>query len=589
MAGGVRSDGPPVERAGGGQPFRVPDPVGRWPQQWCGEHDRLRLVLSGTAHLRQCAAASAGRTSVTRLTVRLRDWWPPTVAWSGRIGPVRGLLEHRVQFRPRARTLTISLRLSTPCDLGELLLAVAGAADPYRPATSTGAAQLAIAVPTTATAGPLLAWGPELIGPDEHLDEQLRRTDVLLDVGAETAASTVQAASVAAASLLRSPLVDVTVCNPRGRRPHGPATYASLVRVGERWQVVSEDGTAVCELTESLREPDVRALRAVDVCRVPAGDPGAQLLLQLSACGVVVSVPPGGQLPDGVAPVLQELWRQEPPAAQDRLGLVVASVRQSREALRRHGSAARRDQVTALVGQPDQPVSVLLMTRRPAQARGVLSQLAASSYPELQVVVGVHGDAGQEAGVAAVAAEVGLTQVEVHNVAAALPFGAGLAQLSARADGELLTKVDDDDYYGPEHVADLVLARQHSAAQLVGKPLSFVHLQDQDRTLWRDTGTVEGYASFVAGGTILISAADLRAVGGWRPVPRSVDRALLQRVLRAGALVYSLHGLGYVYVRHGSGHTWEAGSDRFLDAPLHQQWDGLLRHRELGTDQVARR
>ena len=38
------------------------------------------------------------------------------------------------------------------------------------------------------------------------------------------------------------------------------------------------------------------------------------------------------------------------------------------------------------------------------------------------------------------------------------------------------------------------------------------------------------HADFVAGGTMLISRADLAMVGGWRPVPKSVDRALLDRV-----------------------------------------------------------
>ena len=47
--------------------------------------------------------------------------------------------------------------------------------------------------------------------------------------------------------------------------------------------------------------------------------------------------------------------------------------------------------------------------------------------------------------------------------------------------------------------------------------------------------TVANTAKFVAGGTILISRGDLAAVGGWRPVPRSVDRALLDgRIDAAG-------------------------------------------------------
>jgi len=100
-------------------------------------------------------------------------------------------------------------------------------------------------------------------------------------------------------------------------------------------------------------------------------------------------------------------------------------------------------------------------------------------------------------------------------------------------------------------VWDLVVARMYSGANLVGKTLDNIYLASQDRTVFRPTYAAEKYATFVAGGTILISQGDLRELGGWRPVPKSVDRALLDRVLGQGGLVYRTHGLGYIYVRHG--------------------------------------
>ena len=70
---------------------------------------------------------------------------------------------------------------------------------------------------------------------------------------------------------------------------------------------------------------------------------------------------------------------------------------------------------------------------------------------------------------------------------------------------------------------------------------------------------------------------------GLDPLALAGDRALLQRVLGAGGLVYSTHELGYLYVRHESGHTWDAGLDYFRDAPRRRDWPGRLPHPELGT------
>jgi hypothetical protein len=151
-----------------------------------------------------------------------------------------------------------------------------------------------------------------------------------------------------------------------------------------------------------------------------------------------------------------------------------------------------------------------------------------------------------------------------------------------RADGVLITKVDDDDHYAPEHVWDLVLARMYSGAQLVGKALDWIHVEADGITAFRPAYPAESYATFVAGGTMLISKADLLEAGGWRPVPKSIDRALIEQVKRIGGLVYRTHGLGYVYVRHGDAHTAIVRDEHFLTENV-RQWPGLIAHEAFGT------
>lgn len=71
----------------------------------------------------------------------------------------------------------------------------------------------------------------------------------------------------------------------------------------------------------------------------------------------------------------------------------------------------------------------------------------------------------------------------------------------------------------------------------------------------------------MAGGTILISQSDLRGVGGWRPVPKAVDTALIERVTQHGGLIYRTHGHGYIYVRHAQDssatNTWVVADSHF--------------------------
>ena len=93
------------------------------------------------------------------------------------------------------------------------------------------------------------------------------------------------------------------------------------------------------------------------------------------------------------------------------------------------------------------------------------------------------------------------------------------------ASGEVVTKMDDDDWYGSDHLWDLMLALDYSGAELVAKGAEFVYMEELDITIRRFTGRSEGAnVTTVAGGTLTISKHNLEAVGGLAPGPRAVDR-----------------------------------------------------------------
>jgi len=163
-------------------------------------------------------------------------------------------------------------------------------------------------------------------------------------------------------------------------------------------------------------------------------------------------------------------------------------------------------------------------------------------------------------------------------------FGDVLAAGVRAASGDLVVKMDDDDWYGPDFLSDLQLARHYSGAEVVGMTAEFVYLEALDRTV-RRTDESERTAKFVAGGTMMLGRAFLASVGGFRPVRKYVDAQLLSATHAAGGSVYRTHGLGYVLRRSPSGHTWDAGADYFLDRErLDEQWEGFVPSRLLEYD-----
>ncbi len=245
------------------------------------------------------------------------------------------------------------------------------------------------------------------------------------------------------------------------------------------------------------------------------------------------------------------------------------SVEMRREALRTHSLRARARQLCEAAslkvgGLP--LVSVLLATRRPDRVAEAIASVTAQTYPRVELVLAAHGDGFDRARIEALASGSG-ADARVLLVPAGRVLGEVLNEALEHSRGELVTKFDDDDFYGPEHIWDLVLAHEYSRASLVGKAAEYVYLEGADRTLRRFRGGAERFGSklTLAGGAMIIARSDLDAVVGWQPVPSGVDRALMKDVVDGGGQLYRTHGRGYLLVRHADGHTWEVDDEYFLE------------------------
>jgi hypothetical protein len=226
-----------------------------------------------------------------------------------------------------------------------------------------------------------------------------------------------------------------------------------------------------------------------------------------------------------------------------------------------HGDALLRR--TALTGDGALPlptVSVVLSSRRPDDIEACLGYLATQTYPAWEVVLGMHGYDVPPATVERWRALVP-APLRVLALPAEMTFGMVLGRLSRIADGELLTKVDDDDRYGARHLTDLVVAWHTSGADVVAKGSRFVYFPEADETMDRQWTAPEQFQVTPAGGTLMLARGTLAEFGGWSHSPKHVDTDLLIRLKAAGGLVYRTHGLEYVYVRRATGHTWHTELD----------------------------
>ncbi|MDQ3573070.1 MAG: glycosyltransferase, partial [Actinomycetota bacterium] len=250
-----------------------------------------------------------------------------------------------------------------------------------------------------------------------------------------------------------------------------------------------------------------------------------------------------------------------------------ASVALRRAALRDHSAQARWRQICAAagIGLPGPPmVSVVFATRRESWLEHGIAQVQRQTYEPRELVVCLHGD-DFPAGTSERIRALYDGPLKVLRVAGELTLGDALNAGVEAAQGELVTKMDDDDYYSTEHLWDLVLALEYSQADLVGKAAEFVYLEEIDVTVRQISHDVD---TRMAGGGMMARRKELRELGGWPQRSRGEDLALIRRFADAGRPIRRIPPHGYILNRHGVDHTWRPQVDYFLFRSEHQ-WRGL--------------
>ena len=232
-------------------------------------------------------------------------------------------------------------------------------------------------------------------------------------------------------------------------------------------------------------------------------------------------------------------------------------------------------------------VSVLVATIRPDDLTSLLSQLQHQSLPTFELRLGLHG--------------VELTglhkkQISVLNRRKVKVFvkrfdkdktlGTILSSLAAESSCEFIAKMDDDDYYGPEHLRDLLDAALDTGADVVGRAMNYIYLEPLNITLRKfsrgSMQTVEHFIDWICGGTILARRTSAQIAGWFGSGSSAVDHFLLSGVTNNGGKIWRTFGAGYIYRRGFTPHTYVTNYSKYLNH-VNEKVVGLWSHQIFGV------
>ncbi len=249
---------------------------------------------------------------------------------------------------------------------------------------------------------------------------------------------------------------------------------------------------------------------------------------------------------------------------RDRIAL-----RARRRVFAEHRYAHRVDEVLRSVGlsapSRGHSISAVVPTMRPDQLDHVLEFIAAQVHADLELVLVTHGFETSESDLAARAVDLGIGQLRVRHAHPGLSLGECMNLGVQAASGRYVAKMDDDNYYAPNYLSDLVTAFDYSEAAVVGKWAHYAHLASSGATLLRFPQAEHRYVDLVQGGTIL-TERDTALRLPFQDLPRRVDTTFLDTVRRDGGRVYSADRFNFASMRRAAaeGHTWPISEQELL-------------------------
>jgi len=130
---------------------------------------------------------------------------------------------------------------------------------------------------------------------------------------------------------------------------------------------------------------------------------------------------------------------------------------------------------------------------------------------------------------------------------------------------DYIAPFDDDDYYAPNYLNDIVEAFQTSGADVVGKKARYIYFERSGILAISGSGKENCYVDHIDGPTLSFNKKIFTKVKfSNRPV--GVDGQFCKDCLANGIKIYSTNRYNHVYIRHSSthNHTWKISDDNFL-------------------------
>ena len=209
------------------------------------------------------------------------------------------------------------------------------------------------------------------------------------------------------------------------------------------------------------------------------------------------------------------------------------------------------------------PVTIICVTNRPERQQQAIDSYLCQTYPNKRLIFATNSE------------EFNLTQLreqlrelpdcELLSFDPSLTLGECLNSIRETLQTEYWAKFDDDDFYAPNYLTDMMIAARYSGAAICGKRCFFVYSEALNKTLLRYPGHEFRYTPMVSGATLFVHHSQTANIA-FEAVRRGTDTLFQQQCRHQGRPIFSSDRFNFMLYRGTSPelHTWDIELDKFL-------------------------
>lgn len=309
---------------------------------------------------------------------------------------------------------------------------------------------------------------------------------------------------------------------------------------------------------------------------------------ELLACGTPVISSPSKALEEQFPGIVQiaETSAQAMDIAKDLLGDEWKWSRLShkgyREVMLKHTYQDRADVILSTLGANTEKrvplVSIVMATNRPQYIDRIVDNISRQVHSNLEVIIITQQYTKKQVNKIKKALNrkvknssriVVVEDNSKNTLGARLNHGVGLAK------GEYISKMDDDDFYFPSYLQDMLIPFSFGDYSVVGKKEIFVYLEGKNKTVLRYKNGRHRITDFVAGPTLVIKKSAFSKVS-FENKNQGEDSSFLEAIKNEGLSIYSSDPFNFIQwrSRDSSDHTWQV-EDEFFTAKGSTIGDGI--------------